>query len=406
MRLRARHVLTVSGPPIADGSVAVEGGRIVDVGPAAAIAARRPDLPERDLGATVIAPGFVDAHCHVEWSAARAVPRGGSFADWLHEMMAAGRAMAPDDFAAAARRGARMALERGTTTLVDSGPTGAGAEALRSLGLRGIVHLEAFGRLEGAAADAAADELARRIAVLDGGPLVRIGVAPHAPYTVSPGLWTALARHTDLRDRPWTTHVAESAEELPAISGCGGPLRDLFASRDSVPGHWPGEGSVVARLAAAGALRPGLVCAHCVQLAYDDPAHLSTAGVGVAHCPVSNVSLAVGRMDVDALLAAGVAVGLGTDSPATSGRYAVPDDAALLVAAGRDPHEVLGLMTLGGARAAGIDDLVGSIEPGKRADLVAFPYRGGSDPVGSVLGPDVLPSLVMVDGVARVDHTA
>jgi len=393
-------VLTVTGPPIHDGAVVVDDGRIVDVGPADTVAVRHPDAPELDLGAAVLAPGFVDTHCHLEWANARPAPEATTFADWLRMMMAAGAHMTPHDFAASAERGARAALANGTTTVVDSGPTGAGAEALRSLGLRGVVHVEAFGRDRGADADRAADTLAERIAALDGGALVRLGVAPHAPYTVGPELWAALARHPDLADRPWTTHLAESPEELPAISGCDGPLRSLFASRGSTPGAWPGAGSVVSRLHAAGALRPGLVCAHCVHLEESDPSLMAGAGVGVAHCPTSNRSLNVGTMRIDPLTRAGLPVGLGTDSPATDGRYDLRHDARMAVDLGRDPASVLRLMTLGGARVAGLDHLVGSVEVGRRADLVAIavPDPLDTSPETALIASTAPPVMVMVDG--------
>ncbi len=405
VRLRARHVLTVAGPPIHDGALAVADGRIVDVGPADAVATRHPNLGERDLGDAVVLPGLVDAHCHLEWTHARPVDDAGSFAGWLRSMMAGGATMTPDDFAAAAADGARTARANGTTTMIDSGPTGAGARALRSLGMRGIVHVEAFGRLDGPEAAATADALARRIAALDDpDSIVRIGVSPHAPYTVGPGLWAALARHPGLRDRPWTTHVAESPEELPAICGCDGPLRALFTSRGSEPGHWPGEGSVVARLEAGGALRRGLVCAHCVHLEADDPERLAAAAVGVAHCPVSNTTLAVGRMPLDAVRAAGVPVGLGTDSPATAGRFDLRADARMCVARGDEPADVLELLTLGAARAVGLGDLIGSIEPGKRADLVAFPNPDGREPVTAVIDGSDPPRFAMVDGLSLLDE--
>ena len=160
--------------------------------------------------------------------------------------------MLPGDHAAAARLGALRALEAGTTTLADSGPTGAGAAALAESGLRGLIHLEAFGRDSGAQAVAAAARMAEAVAALDAavGPRGRAGVSPHAPYTVGPELWAALRAHPGLAGRPWATHLAESADEESVIATGDGPLGALFAGAGLEPGRWegpPGAGAGGAR---------------------------------------------------------------------------------------------------------------------------------------------------------------
>lgn len=256
IRLRAEWVVPVSGAPIADGTVVVDGRHIVAVGPSGAIADVYEGVPERDLGAVALTPGFVDAHCHVEWSLSpHAGPCTDGFAAWLERILRRGSAMQPNDFLVSARSGVASALCAGTTLILDAGPTGAGAPAADELGLRAHVHLEAFGRVSDEEAAAQVAQFAPRVCALDA-DRVRGGVSPHAPYTVDPALWRALADHPDLRHRPWMTHVAESEQERAAIAGDGGPLTAFFDTRGSRPGIWPGTGSVIARLAANGALRP------------------------------------------------------------------------------------------------------------------------------------------------------
>ena len=209
------------------------------------------------------------------------------------------------------------------------------------------------------------------------GPRGRAGVSPHAPYTVGPELWAALRAHPGLAGRPWATHLAESADEEAVIATGDGPLGALFAGAGLAPGRWegpPGAGPV-ARVAAAGVTAPGLVAAHCVRLGGDDPGTLARAGIGVAHCPRSNVHLRCGRAPIEALRAAGVPVGLGTDSPASGGDYDLRAEARACREAhgGRlalDDDALLRLITIDAARVLGLDAEVGHLAPGARADLI------------------------------------
>jgi 5-methylthioadenosine/S-adenosylhomocysteine deaminase len=397
---------------VAGGAVAVRDGAILAAGPAAEVAAAHPDLPETDLGAAILMPGLVDAHTHLEWSLTGGLVQPGPFAPWVGGLIALRGRMSAEDHRVAAAYGARHCLAAGTTTLADSGPTGAGARAMAEAGLRGAVHLEIFGAPEGAAAEAAAAGLAERIAALEAeaGPRVAVGVSPHAPYTVGPDLWAALAARPDLADRPWASHLAESPAESRLLATGDGPLAELFARMGFAPGRWPGPdgASPVARLAAAGALRRGLVAAHAVQLDRRDPRLLAEAGVAVAHCPTSNAYLECGRAPVAALAGAGVRIGLGTDSPGSGGGYDLRAEAracALVHAASPlgapPPESLVRLMTLGGAAALGMDDAIGSLEPGKRADLLVLrpgPAGAGGDPHLAALDPAAAVDAVLVDG--------
>ena len=146
---RARWVLPVASEPIRDGAVAFDDGLIVACGPAQELAHHYRDFLARDLGDALVSPGFVDTHCHLEWSLLEGLLPQGPFAQWLRQMLPI-RGRYPDGAnTSAARLGALRCLENGTTTLADSGPTGAGADAIASAGLRGIVALEVVGRQTG-----------------------------------------------------------------------------------------------------------------------------------------------------------------------------------------------------------------------------------------------------------------
>lgn len=411
---RAAWVLPVTAPPVRDGAVLVRDGAIAAVGPAAELTAAAPRATVRDLGSCILCPGLVDAHCHLEWSLLDGLLPPAEFSRWLGRLLPLRPRLTPDDHRTAARFGALRALEAGTTTVSDSGPTGAGAQALAESGLRGLVHLEAFGREAGDAADAAADVLLARAAELDAqiGPRGRVGISPHAPYTVGPDYWRALLARAGDRERPWATHLAESAAEERVIASGDGPLGDLFAAGGLEPGRWPGpaQAGPVARAELAGVLRPGLVAAHCVRLGPGDPRRLAGAGVAVAHCPRSNLHLRCGRAPLEELRDAGVAVGLGTDSPASGGDYDLRAEARACRRAHAEVHPLddgalLRLITADAARAVGMEATVGSLAPGLRADLLAVAPAGDrTAPEGLLMDPRSTVEMVVIDGDVAVER--
>jgi len=391
--------------------VVVADGAVADVGSPDEVAARRPGLPVEDLGDVVLLPGFVDTHAHLEWSLAGGLAPGDEgFGRWLGALLERIGALPPGHHAAAARLGALRSLQAGTTTVADSGPTGAAAGALTALGLRGIVHLEVFGAAPGDV-PARMAALATRLAAAEdaAGSRVSVGVSPHAPYSAGPALWDALARADDVARRPWATHLAESPDEERVLERGDGPIADALAGLGVPPARWPAPPgtSPVARLAAHGALRPGLVVAHAVRLGTADPGLLAAAGVGVAHCPRSNVHLRCGRMPLAALRAAGVPLGLGTDSPASGGGHDLRAEArACALVQGADggetpsPRLLVELLTSGGADVLGRADL-GRLVPGARADLVAVrppPEALPGDPHAAVLDRRAAVVHVWVDG--------
>ena len=221
---------------------------------------------------------------------------------------------------------------------------------------------------------------------------VRVGVSPHAPYTCTTELYRACAE----LGLPQATHLAESAAERDyLVDGAGDwtPFADLL-----VPP--PGE-TGIRMLAAAGLLGPGLMAAHCVHADEEEIALLAQHDVGVAHCPRSNGYLGCGVAPLKELRAAGIAVSIATDSPASTPSLDMFEEirAAIVGARARagspdalSAADALELATLGGARVLGMDDRVGSLVPGKQADLAVIslvnsPFDPVEDPVtAAVLG--------------------
>jgi 5-methylthioadenosine/S-adenosylhomocysteine deaminase len=382
--------------------VAVEDGRIAAVGPATELG-----TGER-FEEAVILPGFVNAHAHLEYATYAGFGDGLSFVPWIGLHIERKRRLERADMEAIARLGAHECLRSGITTVGDLSFSGAAATACAEAGLRAIVYLEVFGE------DATALDRFEEHRDLVAGSLserVRLGISPHAPYTCSLDLYRACAE----LGLPLATHLAESVAERAWVergAGAWQALGDLLAR--------PYGRRAVDALAEAGVLGPNVVAAHCVHLDEREIGLLAEHGVAVAHCPRSNALLGCGVAPLAALREAGITVCLATDSPASTPSLDMFDElrAAVLAARGREQRpdaltaaEALELATLGGAAALGLDDEVGSLAVGKRADLAILSFGGSSfvpweDPVTAVvLGgcPERIVATV-VDGERRYEN--
>ena len=396
----ADWVLPVEGPPIPHGAVAVENGLIAAVGPSDELG-----TGEQHAGC-VILPGFVNAHSHLEYAVYGGFGDGLAFTAWLRDHIGRKAQLAWDDHVAIARLGAAESLRSGITTTGDASFTGAAALAIDELGLRGIVYLEVFGADGSDIAERFEPNRERIEPAIS--ERVRLGVSPHAPYTASRDLYAACLG----LGLPLVTHVAESAAEHDWVVSGSGP----WASDPRLLVGPLGRTGIRA-LAADDLLSSRMVAAHCVTVDADEIALLAENGVAVAHCPRSNAFLGCGVAPLRELLAAGVRVGLGTDSPSTAVSFDMFDEmrAALALARARaaDPgvleaRHVLELATLGSARALGLDAEVGSLQVGKRADLCILelagtPFDPVEDPAIAVVldGSPGCVSRTIVDGATR-----
>jgi 5-methylthioadenosine/S-adenosylhomocysteine deaminase len=335
----------------------------------------------------VILPGFVDAHTHLEYASYAGFGDGLAFVPWIGLHIARKRRLDLAAMEAIARLGAYECLRSGITTVGDLSFAGASATACAESGLRALVYLEVFG--EDASALRSFEERAARI---DGAlsERVRLGVSPHAPYTCSPALYAASAA----LGLPLATHFSESEAERAWVDAGGGPWQAI--AENLVP---PYGGSAIRALADAGVLGPGVVAAHCVHVDDDELGLLAEHDVAVAHCPRSNALLGCGVAPLARFREAGLRVCIATDSPASTPSLDMFDElrAAVMAARARERRpdaltaaEALELATLGGARALGLAEEIGSISVGKRADLAILSFGGSGflpweDPVTAVV---------------------
>jgi aminodeoxyfutalosine deaminase len=372
---RAAWVLPVAAPPVRDGWVAVEAGRVVACGdgnpPSEAIAA-----PPFGAAGAAILPALVNAHTHLELSYMRGlVPPAASFDTWVRGLIALrGKNLdpfAPDIIHAA---GAAIAEARaaGTGLIGDVSNTLATTRLLSDAAMPAHVFHEVLGfnSVDPGALVNAARRRVEGLDVTDG--FVRVSVTPHAPYSVSPALFMAIAEHAP--GALTSIHLGESPEEIHFLNHGGGPIQAALQSLGAWNPSWtPPRCGPVEYIDKFGLLSERLLAVHGVQLSYRELAQLTAAGATLVTCPRSNHWVGVGDPPVERFYASGVRVAIGTDSLASVEDLNVFTEMAAIRRLSSDvpARAILESATRIGAEALGFGNEFGTIEPGKRAALLA-----------------------------------
>jgi 5-methylthioadenosine/S-adenosylhomocysteine deaminase len=366
--IRAAHVIPVEPrAALEDHAVAVSDGRIVALLPAAEALRRFEPREVVSLDRHVLMPGLVNLHCHAAMALLRGLADDQPLMTWLEEhIWPAESRHVGDEFVHDGTLLAMAEMLRAGVTCVNDMyffPGAAGRAALRA-GMRATLGMIAIEFPSAYAADAH-DYLAKGLATRDayrGEPLLSFSFGPHAPYTVGDETLRRIAVLAEELDVPIHIHVHETR----------GEVEQGVAKHGVRP---------VERLRHLGIVGPRLIAVHAVHLNDAEMDLFAREGVTVAHCPSSNMKLASGIAPVAALRARGVRVGVGTDGAASNNRLDVLSEmrhAALLakVASGDasvvGAHEAIAMATLEGARALGLESEIGSIAPGKSADLTAL----------------------------------
>ena len=409
----ARWVVPIASPPFDDGAIAIEGQTIVAAGKRTQIVKDFPEAPLHDFGEAAILPGLVNAHSHLELTVMRGFLENeeSDFFAWLRKLTVARMAMTTEDLFASSMCGAIEAARAGITCMGDSSSFAVQSmRALKEIGLRGIVYQESFGPDPGVATenfDKLRDQVIEMRALET--HQIRAGVSPHAPYTVSVPQLKMISRLAIEETLPLMMHAAESEAERSFMTEGRGPFADGLKMRGI---EWRAPGvSTIRYLYEHGVLDTRPLLAHCLNVDNADLGLILAAGAGVAHCPKSNAKLRHGRAPFRQFVKAGIKVGLGSDSVASNNTCDILEEArfATLVARlDRDAEvisseQTLFAATLGGARAMGLDDRIGTLEQGKQADLAVISLAAShqqpvSSPIDALIfsssGHDVLLTLV------------
>ena len=361
-------VLTQNGSRqvFAPGAVAVDGTEIVDVGTPQAITSRYRAAETIDAGGEIVLPGLINTHTHAPMVMYRGLADDLALMDWLQKYIfpAEAKTVSPDMVRVGTRLAALEMIESGTTTFADMYYFEEEiARATRDAGLRAVLG-QTIIQFPVADAKTPAEGLARAEAFVKAfrnDTLITPAVAPHAMYTLEAATLKAAADLGRRHQVPVLIHLAETEDELKIA-------RDQHrmsptAYLESL-GFWEGTTALAA---------------HGVWVDDDDIQTLARRRIGVSHNPESNMKLASGTAPVVKYLRANVALGLGTDGAASNNDLdmfeAMRQAGFLAKHATRDPtalpaQAALDLATVGGARALGLERAIGSLERGKKADLI------------------------------------
>jgi 5-methylthioadenosine/S-adenosylhomocysteine deaminase len=383
----APWVLPNSSSTIADGAIAVDDTRIVAVGPAAVLRKRFPESTVQDFKESVIIPGLINAHSHLELTVMRGFleKEESDFFSWLKKLTIARlERMTEDDLYVSAAWGACEAARAGVTCVADASDSAATTmKGLTDVGLRGIVFQESFGPDPRLVHDNL-EKLRCKVAGLRRmeTPLVVCGVSPHAPYTVCAPQLEAIARFATDERLPLMMHAAETEMEVAFLrDGCG-PFADGLRGRGI---EWKSPGiSTIQYLNDHGILQTQPLLAHCIQVDDADIEMIRETETKVAHCPKSNAKLGHGVAPFRKFLSKGITVGLGSDSVASNNTCDLFEEArfAMLLARATGPEtdvsaqQMLQTATMGGAQAVGLQQQVGELAEGLQADFVIVSLKG------------------------------
>ena len=394
-----------AGITLENHALAVKDGKIIAVLPIDEARTRFQPVSTVELRQHVLIPGLVNLHAHAAMNLFRGIADDLPLMRWLQEAIwpAEGRYLSAEFVRDGTLLAAAEMLRGGVTTCNDMYfYPDAAAQAFAQVGMRAVIGMVLMEFPTPWASDAD-DYLRKGLAARDKwrkDPDISFSIAPHAPYTVSDSSLQRARALADELDLPIHVHLHETASEI----------RDSIAEHGMRP---------LARLARLGVLGENLIGVHAVHLDDTDIELLAQHGCSVAHCPTSNMKLGSGMAPVTKLLSAGVRVGLGSDGAASNNRIDLFQEmrhAALLPkvreldASALPAHAALHMATLGGAQALGLDRQIGSIAPGKCADLCAVDLGGVMtqpcfDPISHlvyVAGREYV-THVWINGQSRVD---
>jgi cytosine/adenosine deaminase-related metal-dependent hydrolase len=403
--LRARIVLPVCRPAIENGAVVICGNRIAAVGSWPEIKAHSAQRP-LDLGAALLLPGLINAHCHLDYTGMTGLPPPRQFPDWIRSLFALKAEASRADYARAWLAGASMLARTGSTTVAD---IEAVPELLPEVWSGTPLRVASFLEMTGVRSRRAPAEILGRAAAKIASLRPRRGLAglsPHALYSTTAPLLRQAARMA--RQKKWrvTMHVAESAEEFEMFAHRRGAMFDWLGPQRGMSDC--GRGTPLAQVARCGLLGGNFLAIHANYLLPADIQALARSGASVAHCPRSHAYFQHQRFAFEELAAAGVNVCLGTDSLASVSLSRRQKPELNLLAEMRQfaaahpgvaPDAIVRMATRNGARALGWQGRAGELSPGSRADLVAIPFAGRAADCAAALvhHPGDVP-VSMIDG--------
>ncbi len=408
MIVRARVVVTMDGPPIENGAVAISGNRIADVGKFRDISAQYFTKKTVDLGEQALLPGLINAHCHLDYTCLRGKVRPQKcFADWIRAINSAKAKLSPEDYVASIRAGFAEAARFGTTAIANlcAFPEVIGSidEPIRTWWFGELIDVRNPDRANEIVDHAVESLKSKR----------NWGLAPHALFTASPDLFRRCQEVGQGEDVLLTTHLAESREEFSMFHGGSGPLYDLMndlgremkdCGEQTPLALFFGRRNAGIDPAANARARPHWILVHLNELSERDFDRLAIpTEFAIVHCPRSHAYFGHSRFPFEKFRERGSNVCLGTDSLASNA------DLSLLAEMREfqrnfpavSPEEILSMVTKNAARALAEQSFLGQIKSGAFADLVAVPSRTGCNIFEQIIAFSEAVSWSMIGGVIQ-----
>jgi cytosine/adenosine deaminase-related metal-dependent hydrolase len=393
MIIRARTVVPMEGSPIENGAVAVDGDRIAAVGRFGEIrSAQRGEVT--DLGESILLPGLINAHCHLDYTALRGrITPKESFAGWIRAINGEKAKMTEQDYLDSIRAGFSEAVAFGTTTMANLTAfprlTGAITEPIRTWWFGELIDVR---NPDGA--DAIVEE------AIEGLKRAKHwGLAPHAPFTASERMYARCEEIARRDGIPLSTHLAESRDEMQMFRDQSGPAFD-FLREMGRPMEDCGKETPLSLFLRKRSKPERWIVAHLNELDAGDFDLLGNADkFPIVHCPRSHAFFGHEPFALDRLRALGFNICLGTDSLASNSDLSLFSEMREIVRKHTlTPRDALEMATINGARALGQRDLLGVIRPGAAADLIALPDTSGGDAFEEIVAFERTIPWIMANG--------
>lgn len=368
MLLKAPYIITLEGPVLKDHAILVEGEQIRAIGPQKDFTLS--DKKCVELPNTVLSPGFVNAHCHLELSRLPGpLPYPGSFVRWIEALSALKLQMSAEDTQRSIRSGIEELLHTGTTTVLDHLSITTSPKFLLESVLEGIIYIEVMGVEE----KRAQYFLEEALKIRNQWP-AEVIITPHAPYSLLPEIFSKIATNHQQKT-PLSIHISESAEEYLLFKERTGPLADFLETKGKIPPTK--EETPLAYLHRQNLLPQKTLAVHANYLEDEDIAILKEKEMSVIHCPSSHAYFEHDRFPLGLLQDEGINIALGTDSKASGSSLSMLEQMRLALDQYSEltPEQVLKMATLCGAKAIGRENKIGSLKEKKLANIIGIPLR-------------------------------
>ncbi len=416
--------------PVENGAVVIIRDRITAVGMADRIMKHYPGHRLYRLGNSVLMPGLVNLHTHLELPPLLESIRASAFPDWVLNLVRAKKNLTVNKYVSATTQNIKTLIRSGTTTVGEICTHGVSPELLKRSGLRAVVFYEIIsmgptspphylwtkatvlpysphlyplpsGERAGMRGDA---DMVGLLHIPPSSDLVHAGISPHAPHTVSEAMLLRMRETSRKKNLRLAMHVAESKDEMRLLQGKKSGFENLYHAAGWDLSWAPSADSPVQYLHRLRLLNKKFLAVHAVQVTESDIRLIRKTRTSVAHCPRSNRETGTGKMSLRKFLDAGIIVGLGTDSLASSPSLNLWDEMRYAYRVHRSNGvkslDIFRLATAGGAEALGMDKDIGTIEPGKKADVIAvcLPKKNTGDPYSDLIRETESCIMSMVNG--------